>query len=247
MRRWAALIILSGAIWFLDGFGWFNWLKGPITGLVQPVRRSLYLFKSKDDSSEARIESTEKLVLKAELIKLEGENKRLRELLGAPLPPSWKFVPANILKLENEMMVIDAGSEQGISEDEMVMGLVDERINNGILLGRVREVWVWQAEVELLSAEGLEVRVKTEAGVKGKVRGDGERVRLVEVLQKHQLNEGELILTEGKDGWLLDLVVGEVGEIESRETAVFQETEVIPIINMNQLDKVWVVRLPLEN
>lgn len=249
MRRWLVLVGLSGLVFLGDKWGWFNWLKRPVAGLSQPVRQRLYgLRVEKKAAIDKEVADEGKaVILEAELGKLRRENERLRELLGSRLPPNWQFVEANILQLKDEVMVIDVGSKMGVAEGEVVMGLVVEEVNNGVLLGKVKTVWPWQSQVELLADEAVEVRVRTEAGAKGKVRGGGGEVRLKEVLQTYQLNEGELILTEGKDGWLPNLVVGRVGQIESEATAVFQETRVVGVVNSYELDKVWVVSLPLED
>ena len=70
---------------------------------------------------------------------------------------------------------------------------------------------------------------------------------LTEVLQEHKLIENELILTEGKDGFIPGLVIGRVGAISKVDTAIFQQAEMKPVIDVNQLEQVFVVALPTAN
>ena len=113
-----------------------------------------------------------------------------------------------------------------------------------MLIGKISKVQNYEAEIELFEAEGVEVKVVTESGAKGVVRGSGEVIRLESVLQGQDLKEQELITTAGQDGWPAGILIGKVGKIEKIETAIYQSAEVIKLVNVDSLGQVFVVGLP---
>jgi len=242
LKLWLGLIGISLILWLGDGKGYFNWLKRPVSRLSQPVRHQLYNLKSRqrpETDSEAVAQTA---VLEAEILKLKQENEKLRELLGTKLPADWQFVPAKILELKDKIMVIDAGKSLGVREGQAVIGINRAAINNGVVIGRVRQIFEYQAEVELLGQTGVEVKVRTASGVLGTVKSAAGKIRLTEVLQKDRLMSDELIMTAGQDGWPVGLVIGRVGEITKDDAAVFKEAEVKTLIEAKELSQVFVVK-----
>ncbi|MBU1085466.1 MAG: rod shape-determining protein MreC [Candidatus Beckwithbacteria bacterium] len=238
MRKIAILLVLSLAIFILDKGSYFNWLKSPILKVIRPVQLNL-----RGVAVEKMVNGNEvfELIDKAEMIKLRQENERLRELLGTKISPAWKFIPANILKSEGESLVIDVGSEIGVSSEMVVVGLARDKVNNGVLLGRVDEVFFMQSKIRLLKSADSNLGVVTESGSVGVVTGDGEKLNLRQVLQKQDLVKGELILSKGGDGWPADLVVGRVGEVFRVDTKIYLEAKIDELIETDNLSQVFVV------
>ena len=226
----------------LDTRGYFNWLKRPVGKLVNPSKQAVYLNEVSDPDVGQTIKG-ELAILEAESLKLKLENKRLRELLETKLPPNWKFVPANVLRLSDDQMTIDVGEVMEIKKDMLVIGLEKQELNGGIVLGQVSKVDQMKSTVNLISHEESVVRMKTQSGAEGMVKGDGETMKLTEVLQEHSLTEGDLIMTKGLDGWLPNLVVGRVGKVNKLDTEIYQEAEIIKILRLDSLRQVFVVSL----
>ena len=175
----------------------------------------------------------------AEVIKLKAENESLRRLLGANLPASWQFIPAKILSLKNDQLTINVGSKDGIGPGMNVLLLAEG--NQGILIGRISQADPYLAQVDLVS----EARVRTGAGAVGKLTLQGQTLKLIEVEQKYALNQGDLITTDGKDGWLPDLLVGRVGKIDNTATSIYQTAQVEPMADIKAVSQIFVVDLTL--
>ena len=171
----------------------------------------------------------------AEVIKLKAENESLRRLLGANLPASWQFIPAKILSLKNDQLTINVGSKDGIGPGMNVLLLAEG--NQGILIGRIERAEPYLAKVSLISG----AKVKTESGASGEITG----LQLIKVEQKYRLNQGDLIISEGGNGWLPDLLVGRVGKVDNVPTAVYQSAAVEPLVELENIAPVFVVKLPL--
>lgn len=171
----------------------------------------------------------------AEVIKLKAENESLRRLLGANLPASWQFIPAKILSLKNDQLTINVGSKDGIGPGMNVLLLAEG--NQGILIGRIERAEPYLAKVSLISG----AKVKTESGASGEITG----LQLIKVEQKYRLNQGDLIISEGGNGWLPDLPVGRVGKIDNTATSIYQTAQVEPMADIKAVSQIFVVDLTL--
>ncbi|MEK7513325.1 MAG: rod shape-determining protein MreC [Patescibacteria group bacterium] len=229
MKQWLILIGLSGLLWWADGQGYFNNLKSKIyQAKLKPAGLA-----SEDKSQLAAAE--------AELIKVNQENKNLRELLGVKLPAKWQFMPAKILQLKNESLTIDIGSEDGIKVGQTVIGIKKNEVNNGIAVGRIKTVRAFQAEVELVTSPGAGIKVKLENGAEGVARSEQDRWQVAEVLQKFTLIPGQLMVTAGGDGRPAGLALGRVGEVFKEDEAVYQKAGVEKLIEIETLSQVFVI------
>ena len=178
-------------------------------------------------------------LIQAEAEKLKAENQELRKLLGANLPASWQFIPAKILSLKDGRLTLSAGSKDGAQAGMNVLVLAEAESHTGILIGKISRVDPYLAQVDLIT----DARVRTSAGATGKIKRQNLSLELLEVEQKHSLNQGDLIVSEGKDGWLPDLLVGRVGKIDNVPTAIYQSAQVESIIDLDTVSRVFVVKL----
>ena len=175
----------------------------------------------------------------AEVIKLKAENESLRRLLGANLPASWQFIPAKIISLKGTRLTLNAGAKDGVKTGMNVLFLGEDQ--KGILIGKISQADPYLAQVDLVS----EARVRTGAGAVGKLTLQGQTLKLIEVEQKYRLNQGDLIISEGGNGWLPDLPVGRVGKIDNTATSIYQTAQVEPMADIKAVSQIFVVDLTL--
>ena len=242
LKNWLVAILIAIILVIIDRVGYFNWLKRPVANIINPSRHKLYLNKV-SNPSESELASGQAAILEAELKTVLAENERLRDLLGTKLPPSWQFVPANILNINNNQITIDVGSDMQVSSGMVVIGLKRNQVNNGLVIGQVVDVGLSQSKVRVLQDKDSRLNGITEAGVKGLVGGQGDKVSFKEVLQEYQLVENELVLTAGGDGWPPGLVIGRIGTIDKVDTEVFQSAEINLLIDLSSLRQVYIVSL----
>lgn len=238
MKRGVVFLIFSFLVVMVDRWGYFNWLKSPIIALIRPIQ---FAIRGADVETGANEDKVFSLIDKAEMIKLRRENESLRELLGTKISPAWKFIPARIIKNEDGFLTVDAGSSLGIKTEMVVIALARDEVNNGVLVGGVEKVSLMQSRVRLIRDEFGSLDVKTEGGSVGVVGAGDEGLVLSQVLQSQGLNEGELILSKGGDGWPGDLVVGRVGSVSRVDTKIYLEADVEELINFSDLSQVFVV------
>lgn len=240
MKRWLLIIGSCGLIWILDGGGYFNWLKRPVSKISEPIRHYFYQLNLPQEN-QSKSATTEQAIIEAELNKLQQENVHLRELLGVKLPARWKFMPAKILQLKKNSLIIDVGSEDGINSGQVVIGIKKDAVNNGIVIARIKTVRAFQAEAELVTSPEVKIKVKLDNGAEGLAQTENDKWQVTEVLQKFSLTKDQLMMTAGGDGWPAGLALGRVGEVIREDEAVYQKAEAISLLETESLSQVFVI------
>jgi rod shape-determining protein MreC len=134
-------------------------------------------------------------------------------------------------------IIIDIGSSDGIRRGMPV-------VTNQGLVGRVDAVISNAARVQLITdpASSINIRLqnsKTDAMLNGSVSGD---LTLDLISQDANVQPGDVVLTSGLGGgYPADLLVGQVLNVRKRETELFQQATVQPIVDFARVDIVLVI------
>lgn len=220
---------MAALLWFFNlRLDWFQtaraWLfKRPVPAVdIQPAKQAQ---------------------LDAEMYQLKEENKYLRKLIGANLPAAWQFIPAQVLAKTANKLTLDVGQNEGVEPGMIVLALGEAGSRSGILIGKITSVNAVESTVGFVD----EARVKTTSGIAGKISRENQLLQLIEVRQSLTLNQGDLVLTEGGDGWLPGIVVGRIDKIDNVATSIYQTAAIVPVIDPALLTKVFIVKLSFEN
>lgn len=250
------LIFISLILFFSDRQGWLGPARGliekPILALEQPlysISKSLN-FKSLNLFSSWQSQEKELIRLQANLRQLAvdqnqlatclEENEHLKKLLGAPLPPKWKFLDAKVIGSAEEMR-LNRGKKDGVQEGLMV-------ISKDILVGKIISVGEKNSLVQLASDPNSKIpTVVKQAGQGGfQARGllvgqFGGRMILDRVLQNEDIQKGDLVVTSGEGEWLPDLLIGQIEEVLPKSAEVYQKAVVSPLIDYRELRIVFII------
>lgn len=134
-------------------------------------------------------------------------------------------------------VIINRGSNDGIQRGMPV-------VTNQGLIGRIDAVIADAARVQLITdpASNVNVRLQnaqTEASLVGSITGD---LSLELIPQDVKIEGGDLVLTSGLGGgYPPDLIVGQVVNVRARESDLFQEATVQPVVDLDRLQIVLVV------
>ena len=174
------------------------------------------------------------------LVLCQEENEKMRRLLGAPLPPSWKFLPAKVIGLSGRMM-INKGEKDGVKKGMMV-------VSENILVGRVVQVSLHDSFVELPSSPASKIPVivkrTSAAGVQARGILSGRPAGLVlgNVLQAEDIRKGDLVVTSGEiAGWLPDLLIGQIDEVLTKPAEIYKKARVSPLVDYKNLRIVFLI------
>ncbi len=242
MKTFLILLISSVLIFFLDGRGYLNGIKGTVQIVTLPVQYSFYAagqnvknsfsFLTFWKSGENRIKNLELRIMELtatrnEAERLNKENKELRKQLGANISKNHVLLPAVVLGF-GRYLQIGAGVNDGIKEGMTVVYLDN-------LVGKIIRVLPRSSFVQLFTDPQAKIPVKINKA-RGLVSGQFNSSQILDrVGQNEEINPGDLIFT------LEDLVVGKVDKIISQQTDIFKKALVLPALNYSELTTVFVI------
>lgn len=250
LPRFLSLVSLCLILILMEKFGLIKPVRGVVEKISVPVKTSVYrvwqgmagAFSDLTSAKACRLKITELesqvrelSSLKAKLQVLEEENRALRKQLEAPLPPSFKFLPAKTLA-QTRYLTIDRGEQDGVKPQMLV-------VSENILVGKVLSVTPTTAQILLPTDPDSKIPARTlKTSAQGLVVGEfGTKVIFDKVLQGESLEEGDLIVTTGEGEYARDLLIGKLGKIEKVPVQPFQKGRITPLLNYGKLVNVFVV------
>lgn len=195
----------------------------------------------KSENADLALENQRLLAQSARVADLEQENRDLREQLK--LMPRDKFDLSAAFVIgrdpQGNWLEISRGQNDGIAKDMPVI------VSDGILIGRIGEVYWDSAQVVLLTNAKSSINVvdqSTEA--KGVAFGEyGLGIVMDMVLQTDALNAGDRIATAGSGSAMPSgLLVGNVAEIRNSPDGLFQRAILTQPVKSSELRTVFIIR-----
>jgi rod shape-determining protein MreC len=135
-------------------------------------------------------------------------------------------------------LLINKGSRDGLKESMPV-------VSSNMLLGRLSGVDSDYSKVLLLTDPSSVVNVLVEESrANGILRGEvGFNLKIESVSQDAPLLKGQRILTSGLGGTLpKGLIIGEVDEVISPKSEIFQSASIKPAVDFNNLEIIFVLK-----
>ncbi len=185
----------------------------------------------------------------SDLQNLAAENKALYDQFQVSSPKSLDLLPANVVGMGGylplvsspQIFVIDVGEKDRVKVGNAV-------IFRDNLVGKIVRTQNSLSEVSLSINPFSKFAAKTQNGVLGVLKGDGNNEMLLDnVLLSDSISKDELILT-GADlkidstGLPSNLIVGKIVSVDRNPSDLFQKAKVSPLINFTKISKVFVVR-----
>lgn len=173
----------------------------------------------------------------------EKENENLRQELK--LSPKDKFNLEGAFVIgqnpdnSGSWILVDKGEMNGIKKGMPAI------IHEGILIGKVEEVFKNSAKINLLSDSNSSINaLDLETSARGVVRGEyGLGIFLDIVDQSEALNQGDEVATSGLGGNVpKGLLIGKIQEIKNSKDKLFQQAMIIPAIKYSNLETVFVIK-----
>lgn len=165
---------------------------------------------------------------------LEEENNSLRKQLGAPLPPEFKFIPAEVIAI-SRYMEINIGSNNGVIQGMAV-------VEGTTLVGKILKTTEVRSQVQLLTDSDLSVPAISNRGSRGNIVGQlGEYMVFKDVLQKDPLFLEDIIMTSGEGELPKELLIGSVAKIDSDDADVYKSARIKSNNTYSLIKKVFVV------
>ena len=178
----------------------------------------------------------------ATLQEIRQENESLRKSFDVAFRNQYTSVAAEVLAFDElaqgKSLIINQGSGTGITQGMPVI------VGKGILIGKVVDVFIGSARVELLSnAQSTVAAMTSEGGARGIVRGEHSLGLLLDMVPRTDVfKRGESIVTSGLGGeFPRGLLIGTVQDPEATVDKLFQQAPIIPPIKYSNVRFVSVI------
>ena len=192
------------------------------------------------ENEELKLKISELLVEKIDKIRLERENKALRQALELGLEKDFEFKIAEVggKDISEDFVLIDKGAKDGILEGLPVI------THQKVLVGSIGEVYKNFSKVMLISNKNSSLDVKVLGKeAEGLLRGKGNFQLSLELLPKDKEFEGgDLVVTTFLSGlYPKELLVGEIKEVKKEDIQPFQVAEVKPAFEISEIDFLFII------
>jgi rod shape-determining protein MreC len=212
------------------------------TGFVSDLWNNYFALVSLRTDYEELVERTKALEHdKSRLLELEGENSRLRRLLGSVEQSQLEVTVTRVNGYDHSNWVqaisVDRGMRDGI---KVGMPVITEE---GVV-GQVVSVGLSASRILLITdiSSGIDAMIQGNRA-RGIVEGTGQRIMEWRfVLQEDEINVGDRLITSGMDGiYPPGIFIGLVSSVQAGDAGLFKSVEVMPAVNMAALEDLMIV------
>jgi rod shape-determining protein MreC len=215
-----------------------------LAGVPERVRR---LLDADMENERLRAELRRNEWLMTTVSSLSLENDRLRRALVLKSPDGRSPVWARVMERDPihwyRSLVVDAGSDRGVSLNDTVLGPRDGQL---VAAGRIVDVRPKTSTVLLLTDEGAAVAGYLSSGtLEGLVQGqDGPNLRMNYLNAEVQLSTGDSVYTSPTSATFPpDVLIGRVARVNARDPFLtFQSVEVSPAADASSLQELMILR-----
>ena len=229
--------------------------KNAISMILTPLQINVYslvepLFVNEPNAPEELVKLN--ATLTAEIALLRSENIRLsetiyeRDMLAAllnytKLDNVHTYISANVIGKDTssflQYVIIDIGTTGGVQRNMPV-------VTDAGLVGIINEATPRASKILLLNSDQMAINVRVQnSRADGVLFGQASKdLRLRYVALDATINAGDLVVTSGLGGSLpANIPVGEIASVRSRAYDVFQEAEVLPLVNLDKIEIVMII------
>lgn len=250
--------IITFFIMWWNPYNFFSGMQSFFISITLPMQKTFALGANKVNSFGEAISSIgklkkenkylieENLRLKTEGVKFADimkENNDLRNQLNILPRDKFNLEAAHIIGRDsydnNSWVLIDKGEKNGIEKGMSAI------VSDGVLVGKVQEVFNSSAKVIFITDKSMNVNVEAvETGAIGVVKGAyGLGLTMDLVLQTDNLKVGDKVVTSDiSQNIPRGLLVGEIKEVDPTKNDLFQKAIIAPPVDFSKLRFIFVIK-----
>lgn len=253
-RLFVSLAFISLLLVILDSVGFLNGPKFLLQYITVPVQYGLHqMGQNMDKQVQAfllvRQSALENRALKVQMGELLTENAQLRSQLAETeslvdqynklSPQTYDLLPARVIS-SGRYLNIDKGSADGVKVGQTV-------VYKDNYIGQVKEVSPKSSRVMMEADPDSKIAVFAQdaAGrAKGILSGQfGAELLMDKILHQETIAKDDLVYSDGTEDQLpRGLIMGKVSRVFQRQNELFQQANITPLVNIDDLDIVYIIR-----
>jgi rod shape-determining protein MreC len=192
------------------------------------------------ENENLKSENQSLLVKTVELEKLNKENDILRAALGLDLQEEFNLEISQVIgkDISEDYLIINKGIADGLSLNLPVIN------QEKYLIGKVSEVYNNTSKIQLLTSKDSSFDVEIfEKEIYVLAKGKGNlNIQLELIPRDKEINSGDKVLSSALGGnFPGGLLVGEVSKVKRSDTTSFQEAEITPFFNIEDLEYLFII------
>lgn len=256
--KFFSIVIALSLVIIISLRGADNPVKGLVLRISSPFLKTFRIFSSgtagfidflgsigdlKKENENLLKKNQELLAENTRLSDMEHENQVLREELNLAPRKEFDLEAAFVIAQDPQglgnFVLIDKGADKGI---KIGMPAI---VSNGILVGRVSEVYPNTTKVTLIADPASAINAEVQdSGAKGIVNGEfGLGLKMNMISQTEEIKEGDTVISSGLGGEMpRGLTIGRIDNVGQSEDKLFQEASVLPAVNYGDLRVVFIVK-----
>lgn len=232
---------------FLTGFSEVQGFVSRLGASTAGFFRGLFDFrKLQEENRELLKELADRENLRHQVLELQKENYRLREMLDFKERKDYELLPAEVIARDPsnwfETITVNRGSLHGVKKNMAV-------ITSQGLVGNILKVSRTSSRVLLLtdsrravSALVMRSREPGDVGIVEGSSGESVSLRMTNLPPEANIQPGDTIISSGLGGiFPKGLVIGTVLETGLDQYGLLQQAVVLPAVNFNRLEEVFIV------
>ncbi len=209
--------------------------------------QGLFAFKRlQEENRVLRQEMATRENLRYQVLELQKENARLREMLDFTERSEYELLPAEVIARDPsnwfETITINRGSAHGITKDMAV-------ITSQGLVGNILKVSKSSSRVLLLtdsrravSALVVRSREPGDIGIVEGFSGDNFSLRMSNLPPEANIQPGDSVISSGLGGvFPKGLMIGTILETGLDQYGLLQQALILPSVDFNRLEEVFIV------
>ena len=201
--------------------------------------QAYYNVKNLESENNYLKEENKRLLARiADIENAKQDNKILRQALNIGMEEDFDLVFVEIIAKQGDFIIIDKGLEQGILENMPVVTA------EKIVCGRVKEVYQDFSKVMLITSQessfGVNIQDRDASGL---VKGRGQGSLFLDRVPKDvEIQENDIIVTASLgDVFPKGLLVGKINKVSRSDAEPFQQAELYPFFDINNLQSLFVI------
>lgn len=179
------------------------------------------------------------------LQQIKTENQALKEVIGSGQDKEFKLILTDAIgiDIQQDFILIDKGSEDGISENMPVIN------GQKVLFGKIFKVYKNFSKVMLVSDRNSVLDIKIQKDdtlsppIYGAVRGEGNLIAILDLIPlDYKIKNSDILITSSLEGTFpRGLLVGKVTETSKDDLKPFQTAKIELFFNLKQIDKLFII------